>query len=114
MSPPEELILNFDATDDRVHGEQEGRFFHGYYDYYCFLLLYIFCGAQLLVSYLRLSKTNGAKHVWAILALLTKRLRQARPAVKLILRADSGFCCHRMMYWCERHGIGYIVGLARN
>jgi hypothetical protein len=111
---PEELILDFDATDDRVHGMQEGRFFHGYYDAYCFLPLYVFCGDQLLVSYLRPSKIDGAKHAWAILALLVKRLRQAWPAVRIILRADSGFCRHRMLRWCERHGISYIVGLARN
>ena len=89
---PEELILDFDATDDRVHGLQEGRFFHGYYDAYCFLPLYVFCGDQLLVSYLRPSKIDGAKHAWAILALLVKRLRQAWPAVWMILRVDSGFC----------------------
>ncbi len=112
--PPEELILDFDATDDRVHGLQEGRFFHGYYDGYCFLPLYVFCGDQLLVSYLRPSKIDGAKHAWAILALLVKRLRQAWPTVRITLRADSGFCRHRMLRWCERHGIGYIVGLARN
>lgn len=111
---PEELILDFDATDDRVHGEQEGRFFHGYYDQYCFLPLYVFCGEQLLVSYLRPSNIDGAKHAWAILALLVKRLRQVWPDVRIILRADSGFCRHRMLRWCERHGIGYLVGLARN
>ena len=112
--PPTELILDFDATDDRVHGMQEGRFFHGYYDAYCFLPLYVFCGDQLLVSYLRPSRIDGARHAWAILALLVKRLRQAWPAVRVILRADSGFCRHRMLSWCDRHGIGYIVGLARN
>ena len=112
--PPEELILDFDATDDRVHGMQEGRFFHGYYDAYCFLPLYVFCGDQLLVSYLRPSKIDGAKHAWAILVLLVKRLRQAWPGVRIVLRADSGFCRHRMLRWCERHGIHYIVGLARN
>ena len=72
--PPEELILDFNATDDRVHGLQEGRFFHGYYDAYCFLPLYVFCGDQLLVSYLRPSKIDGTKNSWAILALLVKRL----------------------------------------
>lgn len=112
--PPEELILDFDATDDRVHGQQEGRFFHGYYDAHCFLPLYVFCGDQLLVSYLRPSNLDGAKHAWAILALLVKRLRQAWPQVRIIVRADSGFCRPRMLRWCERHGIGYIVGLARN
>jgi hypothetical protein len=112
--PPEELVLDFDATDDPVHGQQEGRFFHGYYDCYCYLPLYVFCGEQLLVSYLRPSKIDGAKHAWAILALLVKRLRQAWPTVRIILRADSGFCRHRMLSWCERHGVGYCVGLAQN
>ena len=111
---PKELILDFDATDDRVHGNQQGRFFHGYYDSYCFLPLYVFCGDQLLVSYLRPSKIDGAKHTWAILALLVKRLRQAWPTVRIIFRGDSGFCRHRLLRWCERRGIGYLVGLARN
>ena len=77
---PKRLILDFDATDDAVHGQQVGRFFHGYYDHYCFLPLYVFCGKQLLVSYLRPSKIDGAKHAWAILALLVKRLRRLRSA----------------------------------
>ncbi len=111
---PKKLVLDFDATDDAVHGKQEGRFFHGYYDHYCFLPLYVFCRDQLLVSYLRPSKIDGAKHAWAILALLVKRLRAAWPKVKIICRADSGFCRWRMLSWCERHGVGYIVGLARN
>jgi hypothetical protein len=88
---PKKLILDFDATDDAVHGKQEGRFFHGYYDHYCFLPLYVFCRNQLLVSYLRPSKIDGAKHAWAILSLLVKRLRQAWPQAKIIFRADSGF-----------------------
>jgi len=113
-SPPEELILDFDATDDPVHGHQEGRFFHGYYDHYCFLPLYVFCGDQLLVSYLRPSRIDGAKHAWAILALLVKGLRQAWPEVRIIFRGDSGFCRHRMLSWCERRGVKYIVGIARN
>ncbi len=111
---PEELVLDFDATDDPVHGHQEGRFFHGYYDRYCFLPLYVFCGDHLLVSYLRPSNIDGAKHAWAVLALLVKRLRQAWPDVRIILRADSGFCRHKMLTWCERHDVGYIVGLAKN
>ena len=113
-SAPEELVLDFDATDDAVHGRQEGRFFHGYYDHYCFLPLYVFCGDHLLVSYLRPSNIDGAKHGWAILALLVKRLRRAWPDVRIVLRADSGFCRHKMLSWCERHGVGYIVGLAKN
>jgi hypothetical protein len=112
--PPTELILDFDATDDRVHGNQEGRFYHGYYGDWCFLPLYVFCGEQLLVSYLRPSSGDGARHAWAILKLLTQRLREAWPEVRLILRADSGFCRWKMLQWCERAGVDYIVGLARN
>ncbi|MEW7987805.1 MAG: IS1380 family transposase [Candidatus Thiodiazotropha endolucinida] len=111
---PEELILDFDATDDPVHGHQEGCFFHGYYDHYCFLPLYVFCADQLLVSYLRPSKIDGAKHAWAILSLLVKRLRQFWPDMKIIFRGDSGFCRHHLFSWCERHNVQYTVGLARN
>ena len=113
-SPPEELVLDFDATDDPIHGNQEGRFFHGYYDHHCFLPLYVFCGARLLVSYLRPSNIDGAHHAWPILKLLVQRLRQAWPGVRLIVRGDSGFCRWRMMKWCDRHGVKYVLGLARN
>ncbi len=112
--PPKELILDFDATDDPVHGEQEGRFFHGYYDEYCFLPLYVFCGQQLLVPYLRPANIDAAKHSWAILSLLVKRFRKEWPEVKIIFRADSGFCRWKMLRWCEKNGVDYIVGIARN
>ena len=111
---PAELILDFDATDDRVHGQQEGRQYHGYYGDWCFLPLYVLCGEQLLVAYLRPSNIDVARHAWAILRLLTQRLRQAWPAVKLSVRADSGFCRWRMLRWCDRAGVDYVVGLARN
>jgi len=111
---PTELILDFDATDDRVHGNQEGRAFHGYYGDWCFLPLYVFCGEQLLVSYLRPSNIDAARHSWAILKLLVQRLRQAWPQVKIILRGDSGFCRWKMLRWCEKNNVGYLVGLARN
>ena len=111
---PKELILDFDATDDLVHGNQVGKFFHGYYKNYCFLPLYVFCGKDLLVSYLRTSKKDGAKHSWAILSLLVKRFRQAWPNVKIIFRGDGGFCRHKMFNWCERKNVGYITGIARN
>jgi hypothetical protein len=111
---PKEIVLDFDATDTAVHGQQEGRFFHGYYDQYCFLPLYVFCGDRLLVAYLRQSKIDGAKHAWAILALLVKRIRRACPKVKIIFRGDSGFCRHQMLSWCERHNVGYIIGVAKN
>jgi Transposase DDE domain group 1 len=112
--PPEHLILDFDATDDPVHGRQEGRFFHGYYDNYCFLPLYVFCGDELLAAYLRPSKIDASKHARALLKLLVRRLREAWPDVKITIRADSGFCRWRLMRWCDSHGIGYVLGLARN
>lgn len=113
-TPPEELILDFDATDDPVHGKQEGRFFHGYYGNYCFLPLYVFCGSQLLVSYLRRSNIDAAKHSAAILKLLVKRLRQVWPQVRIIFRGDSGFCRQRLLGWCERNRVDYVIGLAKN
>ncbi|MFQ5959410.1 MAG: IS1380 family transposase, partial [Alphaproteobacteria bacterium] len=97
-----------------VHGHQEGRFFHGYYDHYCFLPLYVFSGDHLLVAYLRPSNIDAARHSLAILGLLVKRLRQAWPEVRIIVRADSGFCRWRTLSWCERAGVGYITGLAKN
>jgi hypothetical protein len=112
--PPEHLILDFDATDDPVHGRQEGRFFHGYYDNYCYLPLYVFCGDDLLTAYLRPSKIDASKHARALLKLLVWRLRQAWPEVRITIRADSGFCRWRLMRWCDSHGIGYVLGLARN
>jgi len=113
-TPPEELILDFDATDDTVHGNQEGRFFHGYYDHYCFLPLYVTCGQQLLVAYLRPANIDAAKHSRAILKLLVTRLRQTWPNVRIIFRGDSGFCRWRLMRWCDRNGVDYILGLAKN
>ena len=112
--PPSRLILDFDATDTPLHGDQEGRFFHGYYDHYCFLPLYVFCGRHLLVSYLRRSNIDPAKHSWAILSLLVKAIRMHWPCTEIIFRGDSGFCRWRMFRWCERHQVRYIVGIARN
>jgi len=113
-TPPKELILDFDATDDPTHGNQEGKFFHGYYDHYCFLPLYVFCKDQLLVSYLRPSNIDGAKHTWAILSLLVKRFKKQWPDVEIIFRGDGGFCRHKMLDWCDSHDVKYIVGLAKN
>ncbi len=112
--PPKELVLDFDPTDDRVHGKQEGRFFHGYYDGYCFLPLYVFCGDQLLCAYLRPSNIDGAKHSRAILKLIVDRFRRAWPKVRIIFRGDSGFCRWKLLRWCDKHDVGYVVGLARN
>lgn len=111
---PKELVLDFDATDDPLYGKQEERFFHGYHDSYCYLPLYVFCGEQLLVSYLRPSRIDESKHAGAVLKLLVKRLRKAWPEVKVVLRGDSGFCRRRILAWCERNDVYYIVGLAKN
>ena len=111
---PEELVLDFDATDNPLYGQQEDRFFHGYYDSYCYLPLYVFCGQQLLCAYLRPSRIDGAKHSAAIWKLLVKRLRQQWPRVRIVFRGDSGFCRQRIINYCERASVHYIVGLARN
>ena len=112
--PPEELVPDFDATDDEAHGHQAGRFFHGYYDCYCFLPPYVFCGDHLLVAYLRPANIDASKHSRAILKLLVTRLREAWPRVRITVRADSGFCRWRLMRWCDRHGVNYVPGLAKN
>lgn len=112
--PPKRLILDFDATDDTVHGEQVGRYFSGYYRSYCFLPLFVFCGQKLLVSYLRPAYVDAAKHAWAILALLVKRLRAEWPQVQIIFRGDAGFCRPRLLAWCERRDVGYVVGIGKN
>jgi hypothetical protein len=113
-TPPEQIVLDFDATDDPLHGDQENRFFHGYYDGYCYLPLYVFCGDQLLVAYLRPSKIDASKHSRAILKLLVDRFRAIWPNVQIVFRADSGFCRWRLLRWCDRHHVDYIVGVARN
>lgn len=111
---PAVLVLDFDATDTPVHGQQEGRFFHGYYDCHCFLPLYVFCGDQLLVAYLRRSNIDASRHAAAVLKLLVMRLRKAWPRVKIVLRGDSGFCRDMLLSWCERHEVKYVVGIAKN
>lgn len=111
---PEELVLDLDATNDAVHGRQEGRFFQGYYDQYCFLPLYVFAGDELLVAYLRPANIDGAHPAAAVVKLLVKRLRQAWPQVRITLRADSGFCRRRLLCWCERNEVHYVIGLAKN
>jgi len=111
---PEQIILDFDATDAPVHGGQEGRFFHGYYDHHCFLPLYVFCGGHLLVAYLRRSNGDAARHAAAILKLLVEHLRQSWPHTRIVVRADSGFCRDRLLTWCESHQVDYVIGLARN
>lgn len=111
---PEELILDVDASDVPLHGEQELTQFHGYYDHYCYLPLYVFCGQVMLACLLRPSRIDGAKHAAAVIKLLVTRLRQAWPQVRLIVRSDSGFCRQPLLRWCERKQVNYIIGVARN
>lgn len=111
---PNELMLDFDGTENPIYGEQEGKYYNGFYRSNCFIPLHVFCGKALLVSYLRTSKTGGAHHAWAILSLLVKRLRQVWPNVKIIFRADSAFCRPEILSWCERKAVGYILGMAGN
>ena len=111
---PEEIVLDFDATDDPVHGHQEGKFFHGYYDHYCFLPLYVFCPSQPLLAWLRPANIDGARGAWFALKWLVSELREAWPEVKIIWRADSGFCRWRMLKWSDDNNVDYIVGLAKN
>jgi hypothetical protein len=111
---PAELVLDVDASDIPLHGAQEHGEFHAYYDHYCYLPLYVFCGKAMLACVLRRSRIDGAKHAAAVIKLLVGRLREAWPAVRLIVRGDSGFCRQRLIRWCERRNVGYVIGVARN
>ena len=111
---PEEIILDVDATDLPLHGEQEGRFFHGYYDSYCYLPLYIFCGDQILCARLRQSNSDAAAGSLAEIQRIVAQIRAAWPKVKIVLRGDSGFCRNELMSWCEASRVDYVFGLARN
>jgi hypothetical protein len=113
-TPPHELILDVDASDVPLHGDQELTQFHGYYDHYCYLPLYVFCGQALLTCLLRPSRIDGAKHAAAVIKLLVTRLREAWPNTRFIMRGDSGFCRQRLIRWCERRDVGYVIGVARN
>ena len=113
-SAPREIILDLDATDDRIHGHQEGRFFHGYYDDYCYLPLYIFCEDQLLCARLRTADRDASDGVLTELERIVSRVRAAWPKVRIILRGDSGFCRDEIMQWCEVNQVDYILGLAKN
>jgi hypothetical protein len=112
--PPAEIWLDLDATDDPLHGHQEGRFFHGYYKHYCYLPLYIFCGEHLLCARLRRSNIDGAAGSVEELERIVTQIRSRWPKTRIILRADSGFCREPLMRWCEDHGLFYVFGLARN
>jgi hypothetical protein len=112
--PPKQIILDLDATDDRLHGHQEGRFFHGYYDCYCYLPLYIFCGRQLLAAKLRPANIDGAAGAVEEVERIIARIRQQWPKTRILLRADSGFAREELMAWCEQNKVDYLFGLARN
>ncbi len=114
VTAPAELVLDIDASDVPLHGQQELAQFHGYYDHHCYLPLYVFCGQAMLACVLRPSQIDGAKHAAAVIKLLIGRLRQAWPNTRFIVRGDSGFCRQRLLRWCERAQVRYVIGLARN
>lgn len=113
-TPPARIVLDVDATDDPLHGKQEGRFFHGYYRNYCYLPLYIFCGQHLLCSRLRTSDRDASDGTVDELRQIVSRIRQAWPEVEIVVRGDSGFCRDEIMTWCEQHDVHFVFGLARN
>ncbi len=112
--PPREIVLDLDATDDPLHGHQEGRFFHGYYDCYCYLPLYVFCGRHLLAAKLRRSNIDGSAGAVEGTARIVAQIRARWPKVKIVLRADSGFAREALMAWCEANKVDYVFGLTRN
>jgi hypothetical protein len=111
---PKEIVLDLDATDDPLHGHQEGRFFHGYYDCYCYLPLYVFCGRHLLAAKLRRSNIDGSAGAQEEVARIVGQVRERWPEVRVLLRADSGFAREALMAWCEANGVDYLFGLQRN
>lgn len=113
-TPPKRIILDLDATDDPLHGHQEGRFFHGYYDCYCYLPLYVFCGRHLLAAKLRRSNIDASAGAVEETARIVAQIRESWPDVRIILRADSGFAREELMAWCEENAVDYVFGLARN
>ncbi len=112
--PPAQIILDLDATDDPLHGDQEGRFFHGYYDCYCYLPLYIFCGRHLLAAKLRRANIDASAGAIEEVARVITRIRACWPQVQILLRADAGFARDALMTWCEDNAVDYLLGLARN
>src|SRR5438045_999246 len=111
-NPPKQIVLDLDATDDPVHGHQEGRFFHGYYDGYCYLPLYVFCGRHLLSAKLRRSNIDASAGAVAEVERIVARIRTRWPRVRILLRADSGFAREVLMAWCEKNRVDYVFGLA--
>ena len=113
-TPPKRIVLDFDATDNRLHGEQEERFFHGYYGHYCYLPLYVFCDRHLLCAKLRPSNIDGAEGSLEVLKDLVEQIRARWPEVEIVVRGDSGFARDYLMTWCESNTVQYVLGLARN
>lgn len=111
---PEELVLDFDPTDNKLYGDQENKHYHGYYKNHCYLPLHVFCGDQLIVSMLRPSDIDGAKYAGAILKSLVARIRESWPDVRIVFRGDCGFARSHILHWCERHNVDYIVGMPSN
>jgi hypothetical protein len=111
---PTEIVLDIDATDDPTHGNQEGSYFHGYYDHYCYLPLYIFSGDDLLSARLRTSDCDPCEGVLPDLARIVNKVRESWPGTRIIVRGDSGFCREDIMAWCELRGVDYVLGLAKN
>ncbi len=111
---PEEIILDLDATDDPLHGKQEGRFFHGYYGHYCYLPLYIFCGEFLLGARLRPSNIDASAGSVEELQRIVAQIRSVWSGVRIVVRGDSGFCREELMAWCDAEGVDYLLGLAKN
>jgi hypothetical protein len=112
--PPKRIVLDLDATDDPIHGHQLGRFFHGYYNCYCYLPLYIFCGEHLLCARLRPSDVDASTGSVKELDRIVSAIRAAWPKVRIVVRGDSGFCREHIMHWCEEHDVDYVLGLAKN
>jgi len=113
-TPPSQIVLDLDATDDPLHGHQEGRFFHGYYDGYCYLPLYVFCGRHLLAAKLRRANIDAAAGTVEEVARIVAQIRDRWPAVRILLRADSGFARDELMAWCEANRVDFLFGLQRN
>ena len=113
-TPPAQMVLDLDVTDTPLHGEQEQRFFHGYYGHYCYLPLYIFCGEHLLCARQRSSNQDASAGARQEVERIVEQIRARWPQVEIILRADSGFCREELMAWCEAHQVHYVFGLARN
>jgi hypothetical protein len=113
-TPPKRIVLDLDATDDPLHGDQLGKFFHGYYKSYCYLPLYIFCGDHLLCAKLRPADIDGAAGSVKQLARIVEQIRRQWPDVQIVIRGDSGFCRENIMAWCEANGVDYLLGLAKN